>query len=104
LLRYRYAFFKGKKNKPPLLFWRLLNRQPSTSSRSGKATTLNIGAEKPHNSLPLHAHSLTLRFVKTSLRSQSVVAVSDRNTATRSAKKAFYIQNRPTLFLLHLGC
>jgi hypothetical protein len=32
------------------------------------------------------------------------VAVSDRNTATRSAKKVFYIQNRPTLFLLHLGC
>jgi hypothetical protein len=32
------------------------------------------------------------------------VAVSDRNTAIRSAKKAFYIQNRPTLFLLHLGC
>jgi hypothetical protein len=30
------------------------------------------------------------------------VAVSDRNT--RSAKKAFYDQQRPTLFLLHLGC
>jgi hypothetical protein len=27
-----------------------------------------------------------------------------KSTATRSAKKAFYIQNRPTLFLLHLGC
>jgi hypothetical protein len=32
-----------------------------------------------------------------------VVAASDRNTATRSAKKAFYTQNRPTLFFASLG-
>jgi hypothetical protein len=32
------------------------------------------------------------------------VAVSDRNTATRSQKKAFYVGYWLALFFAHLGC
>ncbi|WP_395073629.1 hypothetical protein, partial [Flavobacterium sp.] len=47
--------------------------------------------------------SLHFRYVKTSLRSRSRVAVSDRNTATRSAKKSFLRVGINNAFFTSLG-
>jgi hypothetical protein len=59
----------------------------------------------PRLRLPLHAHSPAFCVsCLASFNSRSVVAVNDRNTATRSQKKAFYELGWVTLFFALLGC
>jgi hypothetical protein len=53
--------------------------------------------------LPFHAPIPTLHYAKASLRSRSRVAVSDRNTATRSAKKSFLRVGINNAFFCSLG-
>jgi hypothetical protein len=92
-----------KKNKPPLVFWRLLYRQPSTSIGTLTLILIICSANATLFRLPFHAPIPTLHYAKASLRSRSRVAVRDRNTATRSAKKSFLRVGINNAFFCSLG-